>query len=355
VERLDVAVGFALRSFSLDVELSVGRETVALVGPSGAGKTTVLRAVAGLRHPDRGRITLGDRVWFDSDAKINLAPEARSVGLVFQEYALFPHMTVAKNVAFGGGAERVGELLERFGISGLAGERPAGLSGGERQRVALARALARGPGVLLLDEPLSALDAHTRSTVRTELQELLGQLGLPTLLVTHDFRDAAALADRIGVVVAGQLRQVGTAVELVDHPADPFVVSLTGGNLMRGTARPREGGGSEVRLDSGALVHSDQRAIGRVGVAVYPWEIAIGAPDDGDGDGSPNAITAPISALAPEGGRMRVRIGPVTAEGPRDELERLGLQRGEPAQASFSPASARLLVLREDERRDPDT
>ncbi len=305
----------------------------------------MLRAVAGLRHPDSGRIALGEHVWFDASAGVDLPPERRSVGLVFQEYALFPHMTVAKNVAFGGGADRVGELLERFGIASLANERPLSLSGGERQRVALARALARGPGVLLLDEPLSALDAHTRATVRTELQELLSQLALPTLLVTHDFRDAAALADRIGVVVSGSLRQVGTAVELVDHPADPFVVSLTGGNLLRGSARPLPGGGSEVRLDSGWLVRSDQQASGRVGVAVYPWEIAIGPPGD---DGEYNAITAPITAVAPEGGRMSVRIGPLTAEGPRDELERLGLRRGEPASASFSPASARLLVLHDE-------
>jgi ABC-type sulfate/molybdate transport systems ATPase subunit len=342
MERLDLAVGFALRAFSLDVELSVGRETVALVGPSGAGKTTVLRAVAGLRRPDRGRIALGDRVWFDSSAGIDLAPEARSVGLVFQEYALFPHMTVAKNVAFGGAAG-VGDLLERFGITALAGERPATLSGGERQRVALARALARDPAVLLLDEPLSALDAHTRATVRAQLQDLLAELELPTLLVTHDFRDAAALADRIGVVVAGRLRQIGSAVELVDHPADPFVVSLTGGNLLTGTARPLEGGGSEVRLDSGSLVRSDQRATGRVAVAVYPWEVTIGPPSQPNG--AVNAIIAPISALAPEGGRMRVRVGPLTAEGPREELERLGLRRGESARASFSSADARLLAL----------
>jgi molybdate transport system ATP-binding protein len=342
VERLDLAVGFALRAFSLDVELSVGRETVALVGPSGAGKTTVLRAVAGLRRPDHGRIALGERAWFDSSAGIDLAPEARSVGLVFQEYALFPHMTVAKNVAFGG-STGVDDLLRRFGIAELAGERPSTLSGGERQRVALARALARDPSVLLLDEPLSALDAHTRVTVRAQLQDLLAELELPTLLVTHDFRDAAALADRIGVVVAGRLRQIGTAVELVDHPADPFVVSLTGGNLLTGTARPLGGGGSEVRLDSGSLVRCDQRATGRVGVAVYPWEVTIGPPSPSND--AINAITAPISALAPEGGRMRVRVGPLMAEGPRDELERLGLRRGEPARASFSAADVRLLAL----------
>jgi ABC-type sulfate/molybdate transport systems ATPase subunit len=343
VERLDVAVDFALRSFSLDVELSIGRETVALVGPSGAGKTTVLRAVAGLRRPDRGRIALGNRAWFDSQDGVNLAPEARSVGLVFQEYALFPHMTVAKNVAFGGGAERVGELLERFGIAALADEQPAGLSGGERQRVALARALARDPAVLLLDEPLSALDAHTKASVRAQLQELLEGLALPTLIVTHDFRDAAALADRIGVVVAGRLRQIGTAVELVDHPADPFVVSLTGGNLLFGTSTALAGGGSEILLDGGEVVRSEQRATGRVGVAIYPWEVRIGSP--AQSNGALNAIVGPVSSLAPEGGRMRVRIGALTAEAPREELEALGLGRGDNARASFSPADTRLVKL----------
>lgn len=266
--------------------------------------------------------------------------------MVFQEYALFPHMSVAKNVAFGGGEARVAELLERFGIANLAGERPAALSGGERQRVALARALAREPRVLLFDEPLSALDAHTRASVRAELQELLAELALPTLLVTHDFRDAAALADRIGVVVAGQLRQIGTAVELVDDPADPFVVSLTGGNLLTGSASPLAGGGSQVLLDDGTIVRSDARATGRVGVAVYPWEVTVGSPAQRNGDA--NVVVAPISALALEGGRMRVRVGALTAEGPRDELEGLGLRRGAPAAASFSPARARLLSLDED-------
>ena len=138
------------------------------------------------------------------------------------------------------------------GSRALAGEKPGSLSGGERQRVALARALARDPSVLLLDEPLSALDAHTRGVVRGELQDLLAELTLPTLLVTHDFGDAAALADRVGVIVSGTLRQLGTPEELVDHPADAFVVSLTGGNLLPGSARPLAGGGSEVILDAGA-------------------------------------------------------------------------------------------------------
>ena len=196
----------------------------------------MLRAVAGLRRPDRGRIALGERVWFDAGAGIDLAPEARSVGLVFQEYALFPHMSVARNVAFGAReATRASASCSSASASrALAREQPADLSGGERQRVALARALARDPAVLLLDEPLSALDAHTRAAVRAELQDLLAELALPTLLVTHDFRDAAALADRIGVVVAGRLRQLATATSSSTTPrtrsssASPAATSCPG-------------------------------------------------------------------------------------------------------------------------------
>ena len=280
METLELDIAVALRSFELGVSLSIGAETVALVGPSGAGKTTVLRAIAGLRRPDRGRIALGGRAWFDAAAKVDLPPERRSVGLVFQEYALFPHMTVRANVAFGGASDaRVRELLDRVQIAHLAGERPGALSGGERQRVAVARALARDPQVLLLDEPLSALDAHTRTVVRGELQDVLAALALPTLLVTHDFRDAAALADRIGVIVDGRLRQEGTAAELVAHPADAFVASFTGGNLLPG----RADGGVEIALDAGGVVRAAEPASGRVGVAVYPWEVgvALQAPADG--------------------------------------------------------------------------
>ncbi len=312
---------------------------MALVGPSGAGKTTVLRAIAGLRRPDRGRIALGDRAWFDAAAKIDLPPERRSVGLVFQEYALFPHMTVRANVAFGGASDgRVRELLDRVRIAHLADERPGGLSGGERQRVAVARALARDPQVLLLDEPLSALDAHTRAVVRGELQDVLGALALPTLLVTHDFRDAAALADRIGVMVDGRLRQEGTAAELVAHPADAFVASFTGGNLLAG----RADGGVEVVLDAGGVVRAGESASGRVGVAVYPWEvgIALQAPNDGL-----NGLPGTVHGVAPEGSRVRLRIGEVVVERPAEEIERLALQPGTTAWATFAPEAVRIVAL----------
>src|SRR5207247_1594148 len=190
----------------------------------GAGKTTLLHAIAGLVRPDRGRISCGE-AWLDTERGVDLRPDERSVGLVFQDYALFPHMTVAGNVGFG--ARRPTEqLLERLGLAWLADARPRELSGGERQRVALARALAREPKALLLDEPLSALDVPTRAGVRSYLRGLLRELGLPTLLVTHDYADAVALAPRIGVLVDGKLVQLGTPAELLTSPATPFVAEL---------------------------------------------------------------------------------------------------------------------------------
>ncbi len=192
MDTLAVDITVPLRSFSLRVALEVGRETLAVVGPSGAGKTTLLRAIAGLARPSEGTIRLGDDVWFNG--RTNLPPERRSVGLVFQDYALFPHLTVAQNVAYGG-SNGVAGLLDSFGITHLADARPSKLSGGERQRVAVARAVAREPRVLLLDEPLAALDSGTRKHIRTELAQLLDEIRLPTLLVTHDEEDAT-LADR---------------------------------------------------------------------------------------------------------------------------------------------------------------
>jgi molybdate transport system ATP-binding protein len=349
VASLELDIALALRSYRLELGLTVGRETLALVGPSGAGKTTVLRSVAGLRRPDAGRIVCDGQTWFDAQAGVDLAPEARSVGLVFQEYALFPHMSVRANVAFGG-RRRVDDLLERFRIAHLAGERPGAISGGERQRVALARAVAREPSVLLLDEPLAALDAHTRAVVRAELQDLLAEIALPALLVTHDFRDATALADRIGVLTGGRLHQLGTASDLIARPADAFVATFTGGNLLRGTARPLAGGGAEVTLEDGAVIHSEEAAEGAVGVALYPWEVGVSLPPP---DGTLNALAGTIHGLAPEGGRMRLRIGELTAECSPEEADRLGLADGARAYATFAPASTRLVAATPSRERPP--
>ena len=329
MDTLDLALDHPLRSYRLSVDASLGRETLALVGPSGAGKSSVLRAIAGLLR-------------LDTEAGVDLTPERRSVGLVFQEYALFPHLDVRRNVGFGG-RERADELLERFRISHLATARPGDLSGGERQRVALARALARDPAVLLLDEPLSALDAHTRAIVRGELAELLDELGLPTLLVTHDFEDAAALADRVGVIVDGQVLQLGAAAELLAAPADAFVASFTGANLLHGNARPGLDGLTEVVLDDATVAYSTDEGGGRVGLAVYPWEIALARSEPADS--AVNHIRGEVRSLVPLGNRVRVRVGPVTAEITAASAERLGLREGEPVVASFKATAARLVPL----------
>jgi molybdate transport system ATP-binding protein len=329
-----------LRAFDLELTLDV-ESTVALVGPSGAGKTTVLRAVAGLTRPQSGRIAAGGDTWFDGARGVCLAPDRRRVGLVFQDYALFPHMTVRQNVEYGR-RRKADEYLERFGIAGLEGARPHELSGGERQRVALARALAREPDVLLLDEPLAALDAHTKTTVRSELQELLAGLAIPALLVTHDFEDAAALADRVGVLVDGKLLQSGTAAELVARPADPFVASFTGANLLHGRVEPSSGGSTRVRLADGAVVTTADDAVGDVVLAVYPWDVTIGATPPHDS--AMNAIGAPIRSIVELGNRVRVTIGPISAEITAESLARLDLALGQTAFASFKATGTRVVA-----------
>ena len=337
--RVDLTV--PARGFDVGLALDVGRETVALVGPSGAGKTTVLRAIAGLVRPARGRIECEGEIWFDSDARVDRRPDERSVGLVFQDYALFPHLSVERNVGFGGRA-RVDDLLERFGIRHLARARARELSGGERQRVALARALAREPKALLLDEPTAALDAHTRAGVRAELGELLRELGLPALLVTHDFEDAAALADRVGVLVEGELRQVATPADLVASPADGFVASLAGGTLVDGVARRTGDGLTEVRLEAGGTVYSTDEASGPVSVLVYPWEVSLGLHAVAD-ESALNHVHGPVVSLALVGNRVRVRVGELTAEVTATSAERLGLAVGRPVVASFKATATRLL------------
>jgi len=322
MDPLRLSLDVPLREFALRVELAVGREVVALVGPSGAGKTTLLRAIAGLQ-PARGRISVDGDSWLDSAQGLELPAEERSVGLVFQDYALFPHLSVRKNVEFG----RKGHagLLDRFRLTALADAKPRELSGGERQRVALARALAPDPAVLLLDEPLAALDAHTRGEVRTELQRLLRDAHRPTLVVTHDFEDAATLATRVGVLVEGRLRQLGSPAELVASPSDPFVASLTGANV----------------LPTGELIRSTDLAEGDAVAIVYPWEVTLSRslPDDS----AQNHIAGVVESLVPVGNRVRARVGPLTAEVTADSAERLDLRVGGRAVASFKATATKLL------------
>ena len=321
--RLDLTV--RRRSFDVALALALERETVALVGPSGAGKSTVLRAVAGLVQA-RGRVTAAGETWLDSERGVDLAAERRSVGMVFQEYALFPHLSVRRNVEFG----RKGQagLLERLGLAALADAKPRELSGGERQRVALARALAPDPAVLLLE-------------IRGELQLLLRNAERPTLVVSHDFEDAATLATRVGVLVEGRLRQLGSPAELVASPADPFVASLTGANVLRGRARATITGLTELELPTGELIRSTDRAEGDAVAIVYPWEVTLSRTEPDDS--AQNHIGGIVASLVPVGNRVRARVGPLTAEITADSSERLGLRVGGPAVASFKATATRLL------------
>jgi len=328
-----------LRSFDLRLTLEVDR-TVALVGPSGAGKSTILRAVAGLVRPRAGRVEVAGKPWFDAAGGIDRPVDEREVGFLFQDYALFPHLTVRQNIEFAR-RQTAEAYLERFGIRHLAGARPGELSGGERQRVALARALAREPKVLLLDEPLAALDSRTKAIVRRELHDLLSELDIATLFVTHDFEDAAALADRVGVLVEGRLRQIGSTQELVARPADPFVASFTGANLLHGTVAETSNGIARVRLEDGTIIATAEPAEGHVVVAVYPWDVVVAT--EPPHDSALNVIHAPIRSITELGNRVRLAVGPLSAEITSESRRRLQLSAGEVVYASFKATGTRVL------------
>jgi molybdate transport system ATP-binding protein len=242
--RLEVRLVKRLTTgFTLDVDWTADGGVAALFGPSGAGKTLTLSCLAGLLHPDAGRIVVNGRVLFDAAAGTDVPPQARRVGYVFQGYALFPHLTVADNVGFGlrdrprdARARRVDEVLARLGLAGLERRRPAELSGGQRQRVALGRALAIDPALLLLDEPLSALDAPLRRALRAELRAILSEWGTAAVVVTHDFTEAYRLGDRIVVYEGGRVVQAAPRAELLWQPASEAVARIMGiPNVLHGT------------------------------------------------------------------------------------------------------------------------
>jgi molybdate transport system ATP-binding protein len=351
---LDVELHHHLRRIDLDVALSVGRETLALIGTSGAGKTSVLLAIAGLLRPDRGRIVSAGRPLFDSQRRVDMLPEERRVGLVFQSGALFPHLSVAQNVAYGlqphaenrrERDQRVGEILERFAIAPLASSRPDRISGGERQRVALARAVATSPDVLLLDEPLSALDAVTKSRVAAELSRTLGELRLPTILVSHDLGDVAGLADRVAVMDAGRIVQTGTTSDLLRAPASAFVAAFVGINYFAGEAK-RVGGLTEITLDDGACVLSEDAAAGRVAVVIQPWDISLCDPADVHPAG--NMVTGLVTGIATRGSSSRVSVATsssLVADIPAVAGEVQGIEKGALVAATWSHAATRVLPL----------
>jgi molybdate transport system ATP-binding protein len=352
VLRVEAATRLGAVALDVAFEAPAGG-CLALAGPSGAGKTSVLRIAAGLLRPDRGHVRCGAETWLDTARGIDLAPERRRCGYVFQEYALFPHLTARQNVAYSlrGKARsdrrrRALDLLERFGVAHLAETRPRTMSGGERQRVALARALARRPEALLLDEPLSALDARTRASASRELAVLLRETGVPTLLVTHDFTEAALLGDRVGVLDGGRVVQQGTAAELAASPASAFVADFTGAVVLTGTARAGADGLTHVALDGGGTVASTEAGDGPVAVSLYPWEIIIepgGAPRAGSAQ---NHLDAEVISVTAVGNRVRVVLAapqPLIAEISDASARRLDVTPGSHVVATWKAASTRLL------------
>ena len=316
---LHAAIEVHLGAFRLDIDVDVDDgEVVALLGPNGAGKTTALRVIAGLQPLDNGRIELDGSVLDDPAADVFVPTAERPIGVVFQDYLLFPRLSALDNVAFGlrarghgkaSARDRARDWLERFALAEHAHAKPRTLSGGQAQRVALARALATDPRLLLLDEPLAALDAGTRLQVRTELRRHLATFHGARLLVTHDPVDALVLADRLVIVEQGHITQTGTPAAVTARPASRYIAQLVGINLLHGTAT----GEHTVRLDTGAeLTVADPLPGLDIALAIRPQAIALYRQTP---DGSPrNAWAATVTDLEADRDRVRVSLaGPVPA------------------------------------------
>ena len=297
--------------FRLTAEIEVADgEIVAVLGPNGAGKTTLLRTIAGLTPLASGAIALDGRPLDDPERDVLVPPEERPLGVVFQDYLLFPHLDAAENVAFGlrcrGVARREARAracawLARVGLAGHERTRPGRLSGGQQQRVALARALAIEPRVLLLDEPLSALDVDTRGELRRTLRALLDRFAGIRLLVTHDPLEARTLADRLVILEGGRVVQSGTPDQVTARPRSTFASRLAGVNLLRGRAD-----GGLVQLDGGGTAVATDAARGDVFLVIHPTAIAL---HRGRPEGTPrNVWQAEIEGLEPHGDRVRVRL-----------------------------------------------
>ena len=339
-----------------EVDLEIGRgEFFTLLGPSGCGKTTTLRMIAGFEEPTDGQ------VFIDGGDVAGLPPHRRPTNTVFQSYALFPHMSVADNVAFGlrrakvSAPEvegRVAEELERVGLAREANRRPSQLSGGQQQRVALARAIVNQPKVLLLDEPLGALDLKLRKGLQLELKRIQRDVGITFVYVTHDQEEALTMSDRIAVMNDGRVEQVAAPEEVYERPATTFVAGFIGvSNLMPGTVTAATDGRASVRLDSGVEIEADRNGLedgDRCHAVVRPEKLRISRPEDPAGDGE--AVDGTVEASVFLGTSTQIVVvleGDVrmTVLVPNaDEAERASLPGGgAPVRLSWAPEHIHLV------------
>lgn len=338
----------------------------ALFGPSGCGKTTVLRCLAGLEHPQQGMIRFEGDIWFDRKRGIHRSPSERNVGLLFQDYALFPHLTVKQNISYGlrrkTADERrrvVHELLERFGLHGMDDRYPLQLSGGQQQRVALARTLARQPRLLLLDEPLSALDSMLRYQMRTELHQLLSDFAIPTFLVTHDWQEVMFLADHLIVMNEGQILQCGPVQDVICRPANESVARLVGmealhkGHIIHRSSTTTTVAVGRVQLQSMPNSLIDDNVLVRIRAEDVEIELA-----NRELANLPNCIPATIRQIAADGGLSRLDLDcgfALSALLPRWALNSLKIEIGKEIYIHIAQEAVHLIPLLGPEPADPRT
>jgi molybdate transport system ATP-binding protein len=356
---LEAEVRLARGALTLDVALAVpSGSTLALLGPNGAGKSTIVQVLAGLLRPDAGRIALDGRALLDTAAGVDVPPQERGVGVVFQDLLLFPHQTAEENVAFplrargvapDRAAARARELLSQLGVAHRTDARPAALSGGEAQRVALARALAAEPSLLLLDEPLSALDVQARGNIRALLGRVLTTFPGSAILVTHDPVDAMTLGDRLAILEGGRITQTGPPDAVRRAPATAYAAELVGVNLFRGRLVPLEPGAARLVTDTGEIVVATSGitydTTDGVIARLRPADIALHLEEP---HGSPrNVLYGRVAAISLDGLRARVQIDshpPVTAEITPGSVARLGLAEGIAVWASFKAVEVELVM-----------
>ncbi len=335
-------------------EAEAGR-TVALLGPNGSGKSTLVSTIAGLVPPVEGAIALDEAVLDDPANDVHVQPERRPIGVVFQDLLLFPHLSAMENAAFPLRArgvpkpearQRASELLARLGLANRAGAHPRDLSGGEAQRVALARALIVEPALLLLDEPLSALDVAARMRVRELVREELASFPGVRIIVTHDPVEASILADRLVLLEDGRVTQIGTPEEIRSAPRSRYAAGLVGVNAVRGVLEPIGEGTGRLVSSEGALVipWPEWYVEGEVVGIVRPIDVTLG-PDRPEGSAR-NVLFGRVTSVAIEGDRARVRLAtapPLVAEVTLGSVERLGLRSGVEVWASFKAVEVELL------------
>ncbi len=333
-----------------ELRLPAGFSVTTLFGPSGCGKTTVLRCLAGLERPNNGVIQGAGQVWFDASRGICLSPQQRDIGFLFQEYALFPHLTVADNIRFGmrdRNDQLVSEMLRMFDLSGLEHRRLDQISGGQQQRVALARVLIRRPTLLLLDEPLSALDATLREQLRSELRRQLARFQIPVIVVTHDRIEAIALSDQIVVMDSGRIRQCGSVQQVMTRPTDLAVARIVGVETVAiGEVLGVENGLATVQVGTARLL-----AVAPVGTA-RTVHVCIRGEDVAIQRGSPgessvrNHLDGTILSLVPEGPLVRIGLDigfELTALVTRPACEELHLQVGDKVTANLKAPAIHLI------------